>query len=343
MLKAKNSLIGKISSKQNLIGKLNNPTVILEPELEDLTVTPTGDEQHFKSEKYGYDNVIVKAVESQEINITPAKEQQVEEGLFNKVTVLGDENLIPENIKEGTSIFGVVGTTKVSWDTTQIRQTYAMFSGNTTMTEAPFFDTSNVTSMSNMFVSCKSLIKVPTYNTQNVTNMSYMFQVCESLEEIPIFNTNKVQNMNGMFYNCKKLTKITEFDTSNTTNLSYAFYGCSKLKQLPLLDASKCIDVNSIVDTSLELENFLGLKDLGKAYTSKTTNYNNYKLNLPSKKLTYESLISIAQNLYDLNLTYNVNGGGTLYTQSLSLGSTNLAKLTEEEIAIATNKGWNVS
>lgn len=320
MLIAKNSLIGKISSKQALSGKLNNPIIELEPELEDLTVTPTGEEQHFKSEKYGYDNV----------------------------TVLGDENLIPENIKEGISIFGVVGTTKESWDTTQIRQTYGMFSGNTTMTEAPFFDTSNVTSMSNMFVNCSNLIKVPTYNTQNVTNMSYMFQVCKSLEEIPVFNTNKVQNMNGMFYYCKKLKKITTFDTSNTTNLSYAFYGCDELKKLPLLDASKCTNINSVVGSSLNLENLLGFKDLGKAYTSKTTNYNNYKLHLPSEKLTYESLISIAQNLYDLNLTYNVNGGGTLYPQTLQLNTVNLEKLEatdegQQILAELALKGWNVS
>ena len=52
--------------------------------------------------------------------------------------------------------------------------------------------------------------------------------------------------------------------------------------------------------------------------------------------------MSIINNLYDLNLTYDVANGGTLYRQRVQLGSTNLAKLSEEEKEIATNKGWNL-
>jgi hypothetical protein len=86
------------------------------------------------------------------------------------------------------------------------------------------------------------------------------------------------------------------------------------------------------------------MKNLGKGYTQKTQNYSNYKLDLSSSyNLSYDSLMSVINNLYDLNLTYDVANGGTLYRQSLVLGSTNLAKLTAEEIAIATNKGWNVT
>ena len=32
-----------------------------------------------------------------------------------------------------------------------------------------------------------------------------------------------------------------------------------------------------------------------------------------------------------------------LHAQNLVIGETNIAKLTEDEIAIATNKGWTVS
>ena len=62
------------------------------------------------------------------------------------------------------------------------------------------------------------------------------------------------------------------------------------------------------------------------------------------KSITKESLIDVINNgLYDLSLTYDVANGETLYTQQLVLGSTNLAKLTADEIAIATSKGWSVS
>ena len=59
--------------------------------------------------------------------------------------------------------------------------------------------------------------------------------------------------------------------------------------------------------------------------------------------------MDVINKIYDLNITYGVYdeegnpGTGTLYTQDLILGETNLAKLTPEEIAIATNKGWTVS
>ena len=48
------------------------------------------------------------------------------------------------------------------------------------------------------------------------------------------------------------------------------------------------------------------------------------------KKLSRESLLSIINNL-------EVVSGETL-----TLGSVNLAKLTDDDIAIATNKGWSV-
>lgn len=54
-----------------------------------------------------------------------------------------------------------------------------------------------------------------------------------------------------------------------------------------------------------------------------------------SPKLTHDSLISIINVLKDLT------GSGTAYT--VTLGTTNLAKLTDVEKAIATQKGWTLA
>ena len=59
--------------------------------------------------KYCKENISVK-VETQEKIITPSQEEQIEEGIFNKITVVGDSNLIAENIKKDVSIFGVNGS-----------------------------------------------------------------------------------------------------------------------------------------------------------------------------------------------------------------------------------------
>ena len=52
-------------------------------------------------------------------------------------------------------------------------------------------------------------------------------------------------------------------------------------------------------------------------------------------KLTHDSLMSIINHLKDYS--------GTGTTHTLTLGTTNLAKLTDEEKAIATEKGWTLA
>ena len=242
----------------------------------------------------------------EEIIITPAAVEQIKTGLFNKVTVAGDSNLVPENIKEGTKIFGVIGTMQGTWDTSQIRQCYRMFSNNTDMTEAPNLDLSNSTDASYMFYYCKNMSGDIRYNLEKCTAIPYMFHSCLSVKSIELLNTNLVKDMGMAFYQCGIVT-------------------------LASLNADKVTKISQSMDYCTHLKNFGGFINLGKNYSQKTTNYSNYSLTFSgTNNLTHESLINIINNLYDLNLTYNVENGGTLYTQKLTLGNTNLAKLTAE-------------
>ena len=321
-----NGLKGRISAKESITAKLNNKEVQVYPELEDLTVTPSAEEQYFKSEKYGYDNITVKAVESEELNIIPNSTEQVKEGIFNKVTVEGDSDLIPENIKEGAEIFGVEGVAKTT--NIKITDTRYLFYGDSRINYLNEFLElcSDITNVSYMFTSCNKLknLNLSSFNTSQVTNMSYMFNFCNNLINLDLssLDTSKVTTMDYMFYYCNSLTNLNlnNLDMSKINSITVIFYSCSQL-------------------TNLQFGS-----NLGKGYTKKSNNYGNYRLDLSfCTKLTHESLMSVINNLYDLNLTYDVANGGTLYTQSLVLGATNLAKLTSEEIAIATSKGWNVT
>ena len=115
MLKAKQTLIGHLTDKGKVKGKLSNPILNHYPDLENLEITPSGEEQKFNHpDSYGYDEITVKAVESEELKITPSITEQVKEGLYKKVTVDGDENLVAENIVKGKSIFGVEGVVNAS-------------------------------------------------------------------------------------------------------------------------------------------------------------------------------------------------------------------------------------
>lgn len=262
----------------------------------------------------------------QEIEIVPSTENQVKEGLFNKVTVIGDENLKAENISEGTTIFGIEGTAK----TTRLKITdasYLFYKGaRINQINEILSLCKKVTTTDHMFYYCDSLrtLDLSNFDTSNVTNMYYMFGQCAVMNNLNVsnFDTSKVTNMASMFYYCQTIQNLdlSSFDTSNVNSISSIFSACSKLGNLK------------------------SFSNLGKGYTLTTQNNGAYKLDLSAcKRLDYASLMDVINKLYDLNLTYDVANGGTLYTQSLVLGSSNLAKLTADEIAIATNKGWNVS
>lgn len=189
------------------------------------------------------------------------------------------------------------------------------------------------------------LTKIPYIDTSKIENIDYFFYRCFNLEEIQEVDAQSASYFTYVFEDCRKVTKLLIKNTSNIRSYKRAFRNCLVLEDISLLDGSKTTDISSVLSGCNSLKNFNGFVNLGKAYTQKTINYSSYKLDLSScSNLTHESLINIMNNLYDLNLAYDVANGGTLYTQSLTLGSTNLAKLkTAEEIAIATNKGWTVS
>lgn len=114
MIYIRKKLTGKIAEKANIKGKLNTKIIKLYPELEDLEVIPSGIEQDFKSEKYGYDNVKVRAVESETLEIKPKVEEQQIIGLFGIVNVNAvdnsiDTNIKPENIRSEINILGIEG------------------------------------------------------------------------------------------------------------------------------------------------------------------------------------------------------------------------------------------
>lgn len=180
--------------------------------------------------------------------------------------------------------------------------------------------------------------------SEECTQYNYMFNGCSALREAPTFVTTNALNFRGMFYSCGSMTVFPALETRTVTDFanmcSYA-YG---FKTIPLLNMDSATNVSNMFDNCSNLTTLGGFKNLGKAFTQKSANYSYYRMTLStSSVLTHESLMNVINNLYDLNLTYNVANGGTLYTQQLVIGATNMAKLTEDEIAIATNKGWVVS
>ena len=165
--------------------------------------------------------------------------------------------------------------------------------------------------------------------------MAYAYAASKNyIIEIP-YDTSNVTNMSYMFYNCNKLTAIPQLDTSNVTNMSYMFQYCSNLTTIPQLDCSKVTNIGMFgYSGNSYIVNLGGFKNLGmQKSVSNTTG--NYFLGA-SSKLTKESVMNVINNLYDRK-----TAGYSVLT--LKLHANTLALLSDEEKAIATNKGWILS
>lgn len=88
--------IGNIVLEEEInIGDLELDVIKEYPQLEDLEITPSGIEQEFNHpNSYGYDNVKVKAVESDTLNIIPTSTPQQYIGLYGVVNVLSSNKKI---------------------------------------------------------------------------------------------------------------------------------------------------------------------------------------------------------------------------------------------------------
>ena len=200
-------------------------------------------------------------------------------------------------------------------------------------------DTENVTTMEDMFGECRNLYTIPLLDTSKVTNMREMFTYCEHLSSVPLLDTSKVTNMYYMFNNCKALKTLPQLNTNRVTNMSGMFFNCVKITEAPMLDTHIVNSTISMFDgcTNLTTVPAYNMVNNGQA-TNMFDNCPNLKSILmtgmtssfdisSSTKFEREDLVTILNNL-----------GTPAFTRYLTMGATNLAKLTDEDKAIATNK-----
>ena len=240
---------------------------------------------------------------------------------------------------QGTSVEGLISYS----DTSNVTNMSSMFSSCSYLTTIPLLDTSNVTDMSNIFSDCNRLTAIPELDTSKVTTMYQMFYYCRALTTIPKLNTSMVKSMSNMFAGCGKLTTIPQFDTSNVTNMMYTFLECGSLTTIPQLNTSNVtsmycafqscgklttipqLDVSNVTDMNYTFRFCGSLKSI-LMYGMKVS----FDISV-STKFEESDLVTILNNLATVTST-----------KTLTMGSTNLAKLTDEEKAIATNKGWTL-
>lgn len=194
------------------------------------------------------------------------------------------------------------------------------------------FDTSNVNNMERMFYNSNRLesLNVSNFNTAKVTDMSGMFHGIKPTSlDLSSFDTSKVTDMSGMFGWCSNIVSLdlSHFNTSQVTDMSGMFGWCGKLISLNISNwnMSKVTNVYQMFDATSLIETIvcdgLQLPDIDLSYIS----FNS------CPKLTVDSIVGLLNALPQ-----------TTHNYSFQIGQTNLNKLSEEQKAIATNKGWKL-
>lgn len=140
-------------------------------------------------------------------------------------------------------------------------------------------------------------------------------------------------------------------DFSETTTTQYIFYNGSSalITHVGVIDIRKCDRVMNMINGTAKLEtvdNLILRDDGSQTFTTPIEGCTSLKnltitgkigqdgMRLNSCPLTHDSLMSVINALYDYS--------GTTTTRTITLGTTNINKLTEAEKAIATQKGWSL-
>lgn len=170
-----------------------------------------------------------------------------------------------------------------------------------------------VTSFEALFYYCYMLTSIDTITSgDNLLNTYQMFYYCYNLIDVPVFNTSKVTNFKQMFQQCNKIKEIPAFDLGGVANTSLYSWNDSNnpyynmMSGCSNLERFHCTNIKQSIDLSM------------------------------STKFTRDALLEVIGNLYDIS----DRTGSTLY---FHIGATNLAKLTAEDIALATAKGWTIN
>lgn len=159
-----------------------------------------------------------------------------------------------------------------------------------------------------------------------------MFDSCTNLIHAIITGTTSTGDTGcEVFKGCTKLQEV--YLAPNTKKIGYSiFYNCSALKTVSL-PSTITEDTNScLTSTSSSYYAFYNCTNLEDVQLGQDWNMS-LRLDV-SNNLTVQSMVAMFNSLKDLT-------GETAKT--LTLGSTNLAKLTDEQKVIAINKNWTLA
>lgn len=135
----------------------------------------------------------------------------------------------------------------------------------------------------------------------------------------PKYPLNNIESAANMFNQTHIKNIEYDLDFTNATNMNYAF-AYSQTERIKSIKFGTRCSINNTFTSASKLKD---LTVVGNLYLA--ANFKDCTL------LTHDSLMSI------------INALANVVNKTITLGETNLAKLTDAEKAIATEKGWTLA
>lgn len=254
-------------------------------------------------------------------------------------------------------------------DTSDTTTLSYMFYNSSEIEKIPDMDTSKATKMNAMFYGCNKLKSIPKIDTSNATDIDDIFSRCDLITEVPELDISKAKNLDGMFQYCYSLKSIPRSILDNCFKPElqyyyqfyyYAFTNCYRLTELLDLDIA-----NGYTSTSNMFNSTFDYCSSLRRLTFKTneddtpivTSMSNQTIDL-SRCVGYFSYSSAAQK-YAGDIEWTTKASESFYNRDSMLETIKSLPvvtkctikfkkeqgqlLTEDEIAIATSKGWTVT
>ena len=200
--------------------------------------------------------------------------------------------------------------------------------GTRWMQHDKLLDVSSVTTLQSAWNSCHNLqsLDLSGWDTGSVTNLRDAWNSCYSLQSLNLsgWDVSDVTYLQSAWAYCYSLQSLdlSGWDVSVVTNMSAAWTNCYSLQSLNLSGW----DVSSVTNLSGAWQNCYSLVDYWPSVISINHDYSS------ATSLSIASLLRIIDSLPVVT-----------EARTLTLGQNNKLKLTAEQIAVATQKGWTVA
>ena len=297
-------------------------------------------------------DTIISLLKEIDKNIDNLNDSEGTNANLEELTITNNGEYVPEKGVDGFSKvvakFDISNLPKVRASILRINN--ACIDDNGQWIGGEFVDFSAITSMSQFARGCRNIKNFDNVSWNfptNSFNWDYAFCDCSSLTHLDFTSTNKtkVGNLWSTFSDMtslKELKGLDKLDVSDCSNFA-GFLTESKCEEIDITswDFVSATRIVSVFYFCTRLKSFIGNKTIEDVIQNDIKAFTNAKVNITiggyAGAIERPSLRALINGLADLT---------GQETKILTLTGTNqdlIAKLTEEDIAIATAKNWTIA